>query len=117
VSLVRAHLGDEDAGSLGVIVPADLLREVGDAVSLSVPDAAVGGDAELESRSAVLTVRQAKGLEFDSVIVVEPAGILAASAGGARDLYVALTRATQRLGILHTGDLPPALASPLAAHA
>jgi DNA helicase IV len=110
VALVRAHLGGQDGGNLGVIVPASLLGEVGDAVSLAVPEVAVGSDAELESRAAVLTVRQAKGLEFDSVVVVEPAAILAASAGGARDLYVALTRATQRLGILYAGELPPALA-------
>jgi len=48
----------------------------------------------------VLTVRQAKGLEFDSVIVVDPERIVAASPRGLNDLYVALTRATQRLGIL-----------------
>ena len=57
----------------------------------------------------VLTVRQAKGLEFDSVLVVEPAAILAESPRGGNDLYVALTRATQRLGVLHAEPLPAAL--------
>ncbi|WP_328647792.1 DUF2075 domain-containing protein [Amycolatopsis sp. NBC_00348] len=49
---------------------------------------------------------ETKGLEFDAVLVVEPAKILADSAA---DLYVALTRATQRLGVLHREPLPQAL--------
>jgi DNA helicase IV len=49
---------------------------------------------------------ETKGLEYDAVLVVEPAAILADSAA---DLYVALTRATQRLGVLHEGPLPAAL--------
>jgi DNA helicase IV len=52
----------------------------------------------------LLGPRQAKGLEFDTVIVAEPAEF------GASDLYVALTRATQRLGVVHTGELPAGLA-------
>jgi DNA helicase IV len=51
-----------------------------------------------------------KGLEFDAVLVVEPMRILADGPRGAAELYVALTRATQRLGVLHRGPLPPALA-------
>ncbi|WP_300018292.1 RNA polymerase recycling motor ATPase HelR [Pseudonocardia sp.] len=50
-----------------------------------------------------------KGLEFDAVLVVEPERILAEGPRGAADLYVALTRATQRLGVLHRGPLPQAL--------
>ena len=52
---------------------------------------------------------ETKGLEFDAVLVVEPGRILAEGPQGAADLYVALTRATQRLGVLHTGPLPAAL--------
>ncbi|HEV7651437.1 MAG TPA: helicase [Actinophytocola sp.] len=55
-----------------------------------------------------VTPRGAKGLEYDAVIIVEPQRILAGYAGAA-DLYVALTRATQRLGVIHTGDLPESL--------
>jgi DNA helicase IV len=51
-----------------------------------------------------------KGLEFDAVLVVEPERILADGPRGAAELYVALTRATQRLGVLHRGPLPSALA-------
>lgn len=50
-----------------------------------------------------------KGLEFDAVLVVEPMRILADGPRGAAELYVALTRATQRLGVLHHGPIPHAL--------
>jgi len=50
-----------------------------------------------------------KGLEFDAVLVVDPDLIIAEGPRGAADLYVALTRATQRLGVLHRNPLPPAL--------
>jgi DNA helicase IV len=53
---------------------------------------------------------ETKGLEFDAVLVVEPDRILANGPRGAAELYVALTRATQRLGVLHSGPLPHALA-------
>ncbi|OXM49586.1 DUF2075 domain-containing protein [Amycolatopsis alba DSM 44262] len=51
----------------------------------------------------------AKGLEYDAVLVVEPERILAEGTGGEAELYVALTRATQRLGVLHGGPLPKVL--------
>ncbi|MFI6430311.1 RNA polymerase recycling motor ATPase HelR [Rhodococcus oryzae] len=53
---------------------------------------------------------ETKGLEFDAVLVVEPERILAEGPRGAAELYVALTRATQRLGVLHQGPVPQALA-------
>ncbi|MGZ8802356.1 MAG: RNA polymerase recycling motor ATPase HelR [Mycobacterium sp.] len=53
---------------------------------------------------------ETKGLEFDAVLVVAPERILTGGDRGAAELYVALTRATQRLGVLHRGPLPPALA-------
>ena len=52
---------------------------------------------------------QTKGLEFDAVLVVDPDRILADGPRGAAELYVALTRATQRLGVLHHRTLPDAL--------
>ncbi|CQD12355.1 superfamily protein I DNA or RNA helicase [Mycobacterium lentiflavum] len=54
-------------------------------------------------------VSQTKGLEFDAVLVVDPQRILADGPRGASELYVALTRATQRLGVLHREPLPQAL--------
>jgi hypothetical protein len=58
----------------------------------------------------VVAPAETKGLEFDAVLVVEPDRILADGPRGAAELYVALTRATQRLGVLHQGPLPSALA-------
>jgi DNA helicase IV len=101
-----AAVGD---GRVAVIVPAARLDELGDAVRDTVPGVSVGADAELENTVVVLTVRQAKGLEFDTVIVAEPGQILAESPRGHSDLYVALTRATQQLGVVHAGELPPVL--------
>lgn len=89
-----------DDGRLGVIVPAGRVDELGAALTAALPEAAIGEDPELESRVVVLTVGQAKGLEFDSVLLVDPDRIVAESPRGRSDLYVALTRATQRLGIL-----------------
>ncbi|SDW75409.1 DNA helicase IV [Amycolatopsis xylanica] len=57
----------------------------------------------------VVPASETKGLEFDAVLVVDPERILADGPRGAAELYVALTRATQRLGVLHHGDLPQAL--------
>lgn len=65
---------------------------------------------DLDRPVAVMSVKQAKGLEFDSVIVVDPDAILAESPRGRNDLYVAMTRATQRLGVVYCGTLPPMLA-------
>ncbi|MGW2252836.1 HelD family protein [Kitasatospora sp. NPDC001660] len=90
-----AHVPDADwaaalarlpatAGTVGVIAPDDLADELG-----------------------VLTVAASKGLEFDTVVVIEPAAILARSG---RDLYVALTRATRGLTLLHHAPLPEAIA-------
>ncbi|MGH3646526.1 MAG: ATP-binding domain-containing protein, partial [Micromonosporaceae bacterium] len=102
-----AELGD---GRLAVIVPAGRAPELASAVVAAVPDAVAGDDPELRSQVVLLTVRQAKGLEFDTVVVVDPAGIVAESPRGRSDLYVALTRATRRLGLLHCAPPPAGLA-------
>jgi superfamily I DNA and RNA helicase len=66
-----------------------------------------GENPDLTSEVVLLGARQAKGLEFDSVLIADPAAILTASPRGCNDLYVAMTRSTQRLGVLHPGP-PPA---------
>jgi DNA helicase IV len=97
-------------GKLAVIVPADRLEELGKAVGSVLPGTALGADPDLTSPVVVLTVRQVKGLEFDCVLIADPDQILAESPRGLNDLYVALTRATQRVGVVHTGPVPPVLA-------
>lgn len=87
-------------GRLAVIVPARHAAQLAEAVLAAVPDAAFGPDPDLERRTVVLTVRQAKGLEFDTVLVVDPDAIAADPLRGDSDLYVALTRVTRRLAVL-----------------
>jgi superfamily I DNA and RNA helicase len=79
-------------------------------IAAAVPSAtARQGPSVLDAPVAVLTVAEAKGLEFDAVVVVDPAAILAGGPHGANDLYVALTRTTSRLGVVHPGPLPRVL--------
>jgi DNA helicase IV len=89
---------------------ARLAREDG-LVALIVPDEliepALADEAAYEG-VPLLTARGAKGLEFDHVIVVEPA-LLAEREQGLRELYVALTRPTKTLVIVHARELPPEL--------
>ncbi|MDL4820113.1 HelD family protein [Actinomadura opuntiae] len=114
-ALVRdelAEIGDGDEGRLAVITSGAWHAPVLEVL----PDAAVGATPEaLDSTTVVLTAEEAKGLEFDSVIVADPAGMLAESPKGGQDLYVALTRPTRRLTIVHDDDLPPLLSGSLAA--
>ncbi len=115
VQAVMALADKAGEGKLAVIVPAGLAAELGEAVGAALPGTALGADPDLTSPVVVLTVRQAKGLEFDCVLIADPARLLAESPRGLNDLYVALTRATQHVGVVHPGDLPGVLAglSPL----
>jgi DNA helicase IV len=91
-------------GRLAVIAPRDLHR----ALAARLDGVTAGAEPDLTHDVVLLDPRQAKGLEFDSVLVVEPGRY------GTSDLYVALTRATQRLGVLHCEPLPKPLAEALA---
>ncbi|MCL2584347.1 MAG: AAA family ATPase, partial [Streptosporangiales bacterium] len=86
-----AEIGGPDGGRLAVIVPDARASAVGAAL----PEAVSGDRPEsLDAAATLLTVSQAKGLEFDRVILADPAGIIAQSPNGGHDLYVAITRAT-----------------------
>jgi DNA helicase IV len=90
-----------DEGLVAVIAPASLRPGEG---AVSVFD---------DARVPVLTPRESKGLEFDHVIVVEPALIVDEGAEqGLRELYVALTRPTKTLVLTHSQPLPAALGAP-----
>ncbi len=102
-----------DGGTTAVIVAEDGIQKLADEVGRLRPGllpADPADDPDLRHPLVMLTTRQAKGLEFDAVIVVEPADIVAESARGLNDLYVALTRPTKRLSVLHAQPLPPSLA-------
>ena len=68
--------------------------------------------AGLQTQVALVPVQLIKGLEVDAVLVVEPARIVAEERQGLRALYVALTRATKRVGVLHAERLPDFLVRP-----
>jgi superfamily I DNA/RNA helicase len=110
IDAVRREVDEVADGRVGVLVPAGHAVELGRALTAAMPGVAVGEQPDLRDRVALMTVRQAKGLEFDAVVVVEPDEIIAESPRGLSDLYVAVTRATRRLGVLHTADLPKVLA-------
>jgi DNA helicase IV len=66
-------------------------------------------EVEDEFPFPILTPRQAKGLEFDHVVVVEPAAIAHDGDRGLRELYVALTRPTKTLVVVHARPMPEPL--------
>ena len=110
MAVVRAELDGLGEGRLAVIAPASQVRDLQLALTASLPRGSVAaGSGALDAPVGVLAVSQVKGLEFDAVVLVEPARILAASARGANDLYVALTRPTQRLRVVHSEPLPAGL--------
>ncbi|MGW1532134.1 AAA family ATPase [Streptomyces aureus] len=95
--------------SIAVVVPdgSDWLEEVRRRVDL------VDGMTEETLRTvSVLPAAQAKGMEFDHVLVLEPAAVADGGPAGLRRLYVALTRSTQTLTVLHTTPLPAELGTP-----
>ena len=110
VAAVAAELEAVGSGRLAVVTPSGADGALRDGLAAALPPGTVGsGRTTLDSPVSVLDVNSVKGLEFDAVIVVEPAEILEGSDRGANDLYVALTRPTQRLLVVHTRDLPPGM--------
>ncbi len=97
-------------GRLAVLLPGSRYAELTTALATALPGVAYGSTPTLlDAGTAILTVDQAKGLEFDAVLIADPAGILRESSRGWSDLYVAVTRATQRLGVIAVDVLPDVL--------
>ena len=86
------------------------IRRVDDlAAAVAQESGAVIASDELAESLNAIPVSQIKGLEYDRVVLVEPADIVAAEPRGTNRLYVALTRALAELVILHTKPLPDVL--------
>ncbi len=101
-----------DPGSTGVVCADDVVGEVvALLVAAGIPAAALVDDGEPPARVAVVPATLAKGLEFDAVVVADPAAIVAAEPRGLHRLYVVLTRAVSTLVVLHRDDLPAQLAA------
>ncbi|MCF8607627.1 PhoH family protein [Gordonia sp. HY442] len=101
---------DPAAGIAGLVADADWSGLATVIASDGTADALRERLVELGSELSVHAITAAKGLEFDTVVLVEPADLVMESPRGYNDLYVALTRATQRLVVVHSRALPPDLA-------
>ena len=106
-------------GSIGLIVPDALVPATRNALQdKGIAFSVLGDEDDADAHLDVVPASLAKGLEFDHVVLVEPAGIVAGEADertGLRRLYVCLTRAVTSLAVLHSEDLPDVLEPPRAA--
>lgn len=101
---VREALAAQEEGAIGVIASdRDVVRVQG---ALRAAGIDFAGPDRLGARVTVLGATLAKGLEYDHVVVVEPAAIAEAESRGLRRLYVVLTRAVSRLDVVHELPLP-----------
>lgn len=103
---ILESIGD---GNVAVVCPDSMSDAVSDALSLAGIDHGRANNTALDSRLTVVPVSLVKGLELDGVVVVEPSAIVEAQENGLRALYVALTRATQRLTVVHYRALPQSM--------
>lgn len=110
VADLRARLG---LGTIAVLCPdqhVDALSERLASAHVQLDPTGLTGEGV-----TVLPVRMAKGLEFDGIVVVEPAEVASDSAQGLRALFVALTRATRELVVVHAAELPECMKEPVPA--
>jgi len=101
-----ADVGD---GNIAVVVPDAMFDAVSNALAAAGIEHGRATRSGLEMGITVVPVSVVKGLELDGVVVVEPADIVAGEQQGLRALYVALTRSTKRLTIVHAKPLPAAM--------
>jgi DNA helicase IV len=101
------QIGD---GTVGVITAPSILPDIAAALAAAGVSFGEGNRRGLEAPVTLIDVTMAKGLEFDGVVVVEPARVVRETAQGWRALYVALTRATRRLTLVAAEPLPGPLA-------
>ena len=104
--VTRAEAAEVDPGSLAVICSATSVDEVSAALDAAGIEHGRATRQGLRHAVTIVPVGMVKGLEVDASVVVEPAAIVDEEAQGLRALYVALTRATKRLAIVHERPLP-----------
>ena len=104
----EAVLLDAGEGSVAVIAPLELVPAIRAMLERSLVDVEASTVEDLAPAVRVLDAREAKGLEFDHVVLAEPAAMVEEVEGvqGWRHLYVALTRATKTLTVVHARPLP-----------
>ena len=106
---VQAMAAAMPDGSIAVVVADAMVDDVSSALAAAGIDHGRATRSGLSAAITVVPVSVVKGLELDGVVVVEPAAIVAAEQQGLRALYVALTRSTRRLTIVHAAPLPAAM--------
>lgn len=106
---VRSITASLPNASLGVIAPDSMIDELSEHLTAAGVNHGTATRTGLDDGVTLVPVSVVKGLELDAVVVVEPARIVADHEHGLRSLYVALTRPTQRLSIVHAEDLPEPL--------
>nr|WP_232107626.1 AAA family ATPase [Streptomyces gossypiisoli] len=109
VSAVRAALDRE--GSVAVIAAEDAVAATSAALRRAGIETATAEEVGTAARVTVLPATVVKGLEYDHVVVVEPASIVESEPRGLHRLYVVVTRAVSRLDVLHARPLPEPLAA------
>lgn len=110
VEVLPEELEALDGGLLAVIADGDLLPAATAALR-GVYGRRIGtGAGSYEQDIVVISPREAKGLEFDGVVVLEPSVMLNHEHGKVGDLYVAMTRATQRLRLIASQPVPAGIA-------
>ncbi len=113
-TLVEVTAALEHEGSVAVIAADAAVARLRAHLAAARIEAATPDDVDAEARVTVVPATVAKGLEYDHVIVVEPADIVAAEPRGLNRLYVVLTRAVSRLSVLHAKPLPRPLVTAVA---
>jgi DNA helicase IV len=99
-------------GSIGLIAADRMIPALAAALGAAeLEHGVLGPDSNDSDRLVLIPASLAKGLEYDHVIVAEPAEIVSAEERGLARLYVCLTRAVTSLTVLHTTPLPHALSA------
>jgi DNA helicase IV len=106
---VRSITNELSNASLGVIAPDSMIDELSEFLTAAGVNHGTATRTGLDEGVTLVPVSVVKGLELDAVVVVEPARIVSDHEHGMRSLYVALTRPTQRLSVVHTDELPEPL--------
>ncbi|MDE8586659.1 MULTISPECIES: HelD family protein [unclassified Arthrobacter] len=110
VEVLPEELAALDGGLLAVIADGDLLPQATAALRAVYGRRIGTGAGSYEQDIVVISPREAKGLEFDGVVVLEPSVMLNHEHGKVGDLYVAMTRATQRLRLIAAQPVPAGIA-------
>ncbi|HEV7166683.1 MAG TPA: AAA family ATPase [Micrococcaceae bacterium] len=106
LQVLPEELDAVDGGLVAIITEHSRVRATSAAVREVFGHRVGSGAGSLEQDIVVMDPHEAKGLEFDGVIIVEPAALLERTGGRVGDLYVSMTRPTQRLRLISSGPLP-----------